>query len=80
MVYEQVALETCLKVIFARMPRVRPNVIVIDKSWTSYDVISNVIDQDHESWIVANGERSQTHCRVTPNEQNSVNFIVSIPC
>ena len=47
--HEQVALETCLKVIFARMPRVRPNAIVIDKSWTSYNAISNVIAQDRES-------------------------------
>ena len=62
--HEQVALETCLKVIFARMPRTRPNAIVIDKSWTSYNAISNVIAQDRESWIVTNGERSQTRCRL----------------
>ena len=62
--YEKVALETYLKVIFVRSPKVRPNVIAIDKSWTSYNVISNVIAQDHESWIVANGERSQARCHL----------------
>ena len=43
--HEQVALETCLKVIFVRMPRVRPNVIVIDKSWTSCVAIMANKDQ-----------------------------------
>ena len=62
--HEQVALETCLRVIFARMPNVRPNAIVIDKSWTSYNAISNVVATDRLSWIVTNGQRSQTHCRL----------------
>ena len=62
--HEQVALETCLKVIFSRMPKVRPNAIVIDKSWTSYNAISNVVAQDQQCWTVANGQRSQIHCRL----------------
>ena len=62
--HEQVALETCLRVIFARMPTVRPNAIVIDKCWTSYNAITNVVATDRQSWIVVNGQRSQTHCRL----------------
>ena len=58
---EQVALQTCLRVMFERMPNVRPNALVIDKSWTSYNAITNVVATDRQSWIVVNGQRSQTH-------------------
>ena len=62
--HEQVALETCLRVIFARRPTVRPNAIVIDKCWTSYNATTNVVATVHQYWIVVNGQRSQTHCRL----------------
>mgnify|MGYP007130482733 CR=1 FL=1 len=51
--HEQFALETCLKVVFTRMPKVRPNAIVIDKCYASHNGISNLVAQDCESWIVA---------------------------
>ena len=41
--HEQFALETCLRVIFTRMFKVRPNAIVIDECWRSYNVIPNVV-------------------------------------
>ena len=46
------------------MPRVRPNAIVIDKSYTSYNAISNVIAQYHESCIVTNGLNAHKHVGV----------------
>ena len=58
-------METCLKVIVAKMLSVRPNVIVIDKSWIEYNVITNVITQDLQSLIVAYGERSHKHINMS---------------
>ena len=62
--HEQVALEAFLRLIFARMPTVKPNAIVIDKCWTSYNAITNVVATNRQSWIVVNGQRSQTHWRL----------------
>ena len=47
--HKQIALETCLKLIFAIMPTMRPNAIVIDRYWTQYNVISYVIAQHPHS-------------------------------
>ena len=58
------AIETCLEVIFAKVSKLKPHVIVIDKDRTPYNVVSSVIVQDSESLIVANGERSQTCCHL----------------
>ena len=60
--HEQDTLETCLTVILARVPKMRPNTIMIDKCWTSYNAISNVVVANRQSWTVANRQQSQTHC------------------
>ena len=44
---------------------VRSNAMVINKSLTKYNGISNVIAQDNQSWINVNGKiLSQTKCHI----------------
>ena len=62
---KEMAIETCLKVIFAMVPIIKPNAIVNDKYQALCNVISNVIAQDNQSWINVNGKiLSQTKCHI----------------
>ena len=62
--HEQIALEITLKIIFKRMESERPNATVIDKSWTKYNAIRNVITEDPCCWQITNGEMKQISCKI----------------
>ena len=54
--HEQFALEMTLKIIFERMEGVRPKALVIDKSWTEYRALKNVMEVDSSCWEMVNGK------------------------
>ena len=60
--HEQFALETCLKIIFARMLSLRPNVIMIDKSWIEYNAIPNVTTYAPQSWVDVVSKKKHKSC------------------
>ena len=62
--HEQLALEMTLKIIFEKMEGVRPKALVIDKSWTEYIALKNVIEVDSGCWEIVNGKRQQTSCLI----------------
>ena len=62
--HEKIALHMALKFMFDKMDNVCPNAIVIDKSWTKYNAIRNVITEDPCCWQITNGEMKQISCKI----------------
>ena len=59
---EKFALEITIKIIFERLEGIRPNALVIDKSWIEYISLKNVIKIDRYCWEMVCDERQQKSC------------------
>ena len=61
---EKDALEMTLRLVFKRMGSIRPNAIVIDKSWLEFNAIKKVVESDAYCWSMVDGVRKQVRCQL----------------
>ena len=61
--HEQFALGICLKIIFARMLSLRPNVIMIDKSWLGSNIMQYLmlLLMPHKVGLMLSVKRNKGH-------------------
>ena len=61
---EKDALEMTFRLVFKRMGSIRPNAIVIDKSWLEFNANKKVVESDAYCWNMVDGVRKQVRCQL----------------
>jgi hypothetical protein len=62
--HESMALKLTLTTVFRKMEGIRPNAIVIDRSWNEYHSFKEVIDHDEWCWGDKKPSGVQTKCHL----------------